>query len=770
MNKKRKAKSRTKKIKRAAWIKWVVVSGLLVCVSILLWIVYLDVQVRERFDGRKWKLPAQVYAQPLEMYEGQLLTLDELKLELVALDYQEVKRVRKPGEVRYFWGGVEIFSRGFSAYGETEKPQNFIVRIQDNKVQELKSASNSGVSLVRLEPALIGGIYPRLQQDRELVQLEGIPKLLGEAIIAVEDRRFVNHFGVSIKDIGRAVIANVKAGRIVQGGSTLTQQLVKNFYLTNRRDLSRKITEAIMAVLLEIHYSKAEILETYINEVYLGQSGPRQIHGFALASQHYFRRPLGELSVAELSLLVGVVKGASYYNPWRHPERALARRNTVIDILLAQELISMAMAQSAKQSGLGIVDMSQRSLRAYPAFIDLVKRQLLKDYSLDSLSSEGLKIFTTLSVSAQYQAEQSLSKTLMDLEARYKQPKNSLQGAVTLVDVGSGEVEAMVGDRNASFAGFNRALDAHRPIGSLIKPVVYLSALDASTGMNLASKISDNTVTVQSSSGTLWQPRNFDRTSHGDVLLVDALAHSYNQATARLGMTVGLDNVARTMQEMGMEVEDYIVPSTLLGAVEMSTLQVADLYHVLANDGVRVPLRSIRAVENADGKVLSRYNLNVKSFFQSDTIGLIQYALQSVVRDGTGRGLYKIINSDLNVAGKTGTSNDQRDSWFAGFSGQHVGVVWVGRDDNAPTPLTGSSGALKVWGELFSVLSSASFDTPHFAGMEYVWIDARSGGLSGENCKNSKLVPFVRGNLPDFQATCEWRQNPIYHWVKKWIY
>ena len=742
---------------------------LVVIICGLTWAVYLDVQVRERFDGRKWKLPAQVYAQPLELYKGQLLSLAELKLELSALEYQLVAKVSRAGDVRYTADGIEVFSRGFIAHGQVEVAQHFNVRLESGRVVALELIDGSSLNLARLEPALIGGIYPRLQQDRELVQLSEVPSLLGEAIIAVEDRRFIDHFGVSLKGIARAFVANIKAGRIVQGGSTLTQQLVKNFYLSNRRDLSRKITEAMMSVLLELHYSKAEILETYINEVYLGQSGPRQIHGFALASQHYFKRPLTQLQTTEIALLVGLVKGASYYNPWRHPERAKSRRATVLDILQDQELISPTVAARAKQAPLGIIDASERSLRAYPAFIDLVKRQLLSDYSLEALSSEGLKIFTTLSIHTQSIAEQSLSKTLKTIEAGYKQPPNTLQGAVAMVAVGSGDVEALVGDRNASFAGFNRALDARRQIGSLVKPVVYLSALSSSSTWNLATLISDEKVTVEGPGGTLWQPQNFGRKSHGSVLLVDALAHSYNQATARLGMTVGMDKVAQTMRDVGMEVGDNVLPSMLLGSAGMSPLQVADVYHVIANDGVRVPLRSIRAVEDAEGNVLSRYNLKLEQLLQTDSINLIQYAMQSVVRDGTGRGVYQTLPSDYNVAGKTGTSNDQRDSWFAGFSGQHVGVVWLGRDDNAPTPLTGSSGALKVWRDVYSHLSSKSFTPANSSDIEYIWIDAKTGGESGENCKNSKLVPFTRDNLPAFKAACDWRQNPISHWMKKWL-
>ncbi len=747
------------------WLRWPLLLSLLIGSG---WVVYLDHEVRSKFDGRKWALPARVYAQPMELYVGRRLLIDDIVHELNALDYQSVTGVSRAGQWRQQGDVIEIYTRQFQRAGVIEPSRHVRVRIQNRVVTGLSIVRGEPTRLLVLEPALIGGIYPRRQEDRDLIQLAQIPPLLGEALIAVEDRNFINHFGVSPKAIARAAWVNLQSGRVVQGGSTLTQQLVKNFFLTDSRKLSRKITEAVMSVLLELHYSKSEILETYMNEVYLGQSGPRQIHGFGLAAKHYFGKPLQALDESQIALLVGVVKGASYYNPWRNPTRALERRNLVLDVLAQQQLLSPEESRRAKKQPLNIVSSKARRLSEFPAFIDLVKRQLREDYSDEELSSEGLNIYTTLSLSVQRKAETALTQRLKRLERQHGLVRESLQGAVMMTSVGSGEVVAVVGDRQAKFAGFNRALDASRPIGSLVKPAVYLAALLSDQPYHLSSSVSDGAVTVAGPDGERWQPRNFDRKSHGDVLLIDALSRSYNQATARLGMTVGLPAVATTLTQLGVDKAIAQVPSLLLGTLELTPAQVSKLYHSLANDGVVTPLRSIRAVETVQGKTLNRYPLTLSEPVQPQAVELIQYALQSVMEEGTGRSAYRRLPRDLALAGKTGTTNDQRDSWFAGFSGQHLGVVWIGRDDNGATPLTGGSGALQVWADIYANLATQGLAILPSAEVEYLWVDRSTGFRSGENCRNARLVPFGR-DRPIQQAPCDWVENPVLHWVKKWF-
>ncbi|GAA6151843.1 penicillin-binding protein 1B [Pseudoteredinibacter isoporae] len=731
------------------------------------YLLYLDHTIRSKFDGRKWALPAKVYARPLELYLGQELKEDDLAFELKQLGYRSVKRLGQAGDMVHWGSDWQIYSRGFVFWDGDEAARKVRLKLQDGRITELQSLNGKPLDLLRLEPLEIAGIYPSHNEDRELLRLIDVPHLLGEALIVVEDRNFAHHFGISLKGIARAALANYKAGSAVQGGSTLTQQLVKNFYLNHERSLQRKAQEALMSVLLELRYSKSEILETYINEVYLGQSGKRGIHGFALASRHYFGQPLKELRLEQLALLVGMVKGASYYNPWRNSKRALERRNLVLTLMLQQQLISDQEFKRASKAGLGVIKAGSRPSQRYPAFLQLVKEQLKRDYQEEDLRSEGLRIFTSLSPSVQRQAERSLNRKSAFLERYYGMKKKSLQGAVVVTAVGSAEVLAFVGGRDSSAGGFNRALNARRPVGSLLKPAIYLTALNKSSEYSLASRISDATVKVKTPENSIWQPRNFDRKSHGDVMLYEALAKSYNQAAARLGMEVGLAEVFNTIHRLGIDRELPPVPSVLLGAVELSPLDVSAFYHSLANEGVHSPIRAIREVTSSGGQPLKRYPLQVEQRFSADSVYLTQFGLQAAMRIGSGRSAYRELPQDLEVAGKTGTTNDQRDSWFAGFSGSHLAVVWLGRDDNGTTPLTGSSGALRVWSDLFSKIPTQSLVAQPPLGVEYHWIDVASGKLSQAECPGAIELPFIAGQQPLEQLYCQPRQPQRRSWWER---
>jgi penicillin-binding protein 1B len=720
-----------------------------------LWVLYLDYVVRDKFDGKKWSLPARVYARPLELYEGMALTPTLLESELKALGYRFTSRVSAPGQVSRRVSGdrvrYEIYSRGFEFWDGRDQARRFAVTLRQGQVARLVSGGDP-LALMRLEPEQIGGIYPTAQEDRLLVQLSDLPPLLGETLLAVEDKNFLDHYGVSPVAIARAAWVNLRSGNVVQGGSTLTQQLVKNFYLTHERSLARKAQEAVMSILLELHYSKSEILETYVNEVYLGQSGARAIHGFALASQYYFRQPVSELDTSKVALLVGMVKGASYYNPWRNPERAKKRRNVVLMVMHREGLIDDAAFKRAKAASLGVVEPGSNAQTTYPAFVELVKRQLARDYQEADLKSEGLRVFTTLSPMVQRQAEKAVAQRLASLEAQHT--IKGLQSGMLVTSVGAAEVLALVGDKNPRYAGFNRALDARRPIGSLMKPLVYLTALEQPAQYNLGTSISDEPVTVTSDDGQLWQPQNASRRSHGEVPLIEALAHSYNQATARLGMQLGLRQVANTLKQAGFSGYIPPVPAMTLGSVEMSPYEVAGVYHTLAAEGSYTPLRAIRDVLTATGEPLKRYPLRIEQRFTPQSAFALQYALQTVLREGTGQSVYNRFSADLPLAGKTGTTNDLRDSWFAGFSGEHLAVVWVGRDDNSPTPLTGSSGALQIWADLMTKLPTRGVNVTPPDGVSFDWLDRDTGALSAEGCENAVWLPLTTEFAPRHAVEC----------------
>lgn len=715
-------------------------------------LVFIDIHIRQQFEGKRWALPAKVYARPLELYAGLPLSLVDLKIELRGLGYRFVSKVTQPGQASFSANKAIIYSRGFEFPDGNEHAQQLILKFSNDQLSDISSYNDKSLALVRLEPILVGGIYPLNNEDRDLIRLIDAPQGLLDALIAIEDRDYYQHIGISLKGISRAMWINLKAGRFVQGGSTLTQQLIKNFYLNSDRSLVRKLMEIPMAMLLELHYSKDDILEAYLNEVYVGQEGARAIHGFGLAAHYYFAQPIQELKLHQVALLAGLVKGPSYYDPRRHPKRAKTRRDLVLKVLYDQNSISDKQYQHALATPLGVVKRAGLLKGAYPAYLDLVKRQLRETYRDEDLNSEGLRVFTSLNPIAQNKAETALIGTITKLEKRYGNQVKKLQGSVVVTEPQTGEVIAIVGGRETRYQGFNRALDALRPIGSLVKPAVYLTAIEQ--GYTLISELDDSPYSLTMKNGQVWSPENFDHQAHGKVPLHQAMANSYNLSTARLGMAVGLDNVIKTLQHLGVNRSLEAYPSLLLGAQSLTPFEVATMYQTMAANGFQMPLRSIRMVADSTGKELSRYPFQLTQTIGSNAIHLLQYILQETARVGTARSIYQHLPANINAAGKTGTSDQQRDSWFAGFTGNRLAVVWLGQDNNASQPFTGSSGALQAWIAYMKTETLESFVAAAPEGIEYLWVDPLSGQLSAEHCTGAQQIPFVHGTGPKLAVDC----------------
>lgn len=763
------SRARRKPAAARPWLGWLLKLGLVGAVLLAGLMVYFDAVVQEKFSGKRWTVPAKVYARPLELFVGLKLDKQDFLTELAALGYRREAVASSPGAVSVAASTIELNTRGFQFYDGAEPAQRVRVRFSGNYVAELSRANGGKLAVARLEPLLMGGLYPAHNEDRVLIQLDQAPPYLLETLVAVEDREFFHHFGVSPKSIARAIWVNATAGQLRQGGSTLTQQLVKNFYLTSERSLTRKATEALMALLLEMHYSKQEILEAYLNEVFLGQDGQRAVHGFGLASQHYFSQPLSELKLHQVALLVGIVKGPSYYNPRRQPERALARRNLVLDLLVEQGVITAAQAALAKQQPLGVTQRGSLANSTYPAFMDLVKRQLRQDYHEEDLTEEGLRIFTTFDPIRQMEAESALSDTLKRLGTR--KGVDEVEAAMVVTNPETGEVQALIGSRQPRFAGFNRAIDAVRPIGSLIKPAVYLTALERPSQYTLTSRLVDEPFSIKGADGQVWRPQNYDRLAHGSIHLYQGLAYSYNLSTAKLGLELGVPKVLNTLGRLGVEQDWPAYPSMLLGAGGLSPMQVATMYQTIANGGFNTPLRGIRSVLTADGQPLKRYPLQIQQRFDPGAIFLLQNAMQRVMREGTGRSVYSQLPAALNLAGKTGTSNDSRDSWFAGFSQDLLAVVWLGRDDNGKTPLTGATGALQVWTSFMRKAEPVSLDMPLPDNVIQAWVDGATGQGSDPSCPNAVQIPYIRGSQPVAGSPCG-LSAPVesaMDWVRGWI-
>lgn len=749
--------------------RWFLKLCLATLMLVIGWTIYLDAQVRFKFEGKRWSLPAQVLARPLELYEGQALNLDNFEQELLLLEYAKDGRLARPGTYLKSSNTMRVFRRAHDTVDGRQNALLLDVRIEGDVVQAIRVDGQVVQGIFTIEPFKIGGIYPRSKEERQLVAYDDVPAGLISALLATEDRHYFEHYGISPTSIARAMLANVKAGKVVQGGSTITQQLVKNFYLTRERSIVRKLNEAAMSLLLEFHYSKEDILETYINDIYLGQSGSTAIHGFAMASRFYFAKDLQDLQLQELSLLVAILKGPSYYDPRRRPARALERRNLVLRLMNEDNWITKTQLDLTKTLSLGVTLKPSFQSNKYPAFIDLVRRQLSRDYKDEDLSSDGLRIYTTLDPQLQRNLEHVVAKEIKRLDRVQQNRAEPLQTGAIVTAVGTGEILAILGDRDPRYQGFNRALDAERAVGSLIKPAIYLTALEQSNRYHLPSAISDAPFVIEFENGERWSPSNFDDDSHGDVALVEALARSHNIAAARLGLELGLENVKDMLRRLGVTQELNPYPSLLLGAQAMTPIEVAKFYQTIASNGFNMPLRAIREVADHSGKLLSRYGFEVKQVISPQASYLLQSAMQETMRNGTGKSAYRVMPKQLVTAGKTGTTNDYRDSWFAGFSGDYLGVFWLGNDNNQPTGLTGGSGALRLWSGFMASVPQYPLAPPRPSGVSVRWFDQSTWKETSENCSNAQPLPIWGDNVVFETQSCSSTSNTIKSWIRSWL-
>ena len=714
---------------------------------------YLDYNVRNQFEGKRWAIPARVYASPVELYAGYALPPEKFEALLKMLHYRQDAELSVEGT--YFKEGsqISVKTRDFAFWDQHQPSMQMSLSFTDMGIESITDITKSEeVAIIRMDPVQIGSFYPTIKEDRVLIKLEEAPDSLIKGLLASEDRDFYQHLGVSLKGIARAMWTNVRAGGMVQGGSTITQQLVKNFYLTNERRLSRKVKEALMALILEYRYSKNEILEAYLNEIYLGQNGSSAVHGFGLASEFYFGSTLKDLPLEQVASLVALVRGPSEYDPRRFPDRALQRRNLVLEQMAAEGYISKEQATQAIAKPLSVIPRMQRSSNRYPGFLDLVKRQLRQDYREEDLTSQGLRIFTTLDTQVQDVLEKTVETKLKQLEKSAH--VNDLETAVVVTRRDSGEVTALTSGRENMAGGFNRALDAVRPIGSLIKPAIYLTALEYPDKYTITKRVSDSTIVVKGQNGTDWIPKNYDHKEHGSVALHTALAKSYNLATVRIGMDVGVARTAKTLKNMGVTRPLDLFPSLLLGAAALTPIEVTQMYQTLAGDGFSTPIKSIRAVVDTDGKQLQSYPFTVRQAVDPAATYIVNTILQEVMHEGTGKAAYSSFPKEYGLVGKTGTTNDAKDSWFAGYTGDYLSVVWVGRDDNKPIGLTGATGALPLWVALMQQISTQAVNLIPPDNIKLVWVEPGSGLLTKKGCGSGKQYPYISGSEPTTYSSC----------------
>jgi penicillin-binding protein 1B len=752
---------------------------MVVFVAFLGYTGYTYVVITKKFESATiWDLPSRVYSDATPIVPGLRLQRAILEPKLNHAGYHEVKkRVENPGEYRYVGDDVEVFLNNFEYPDMEFHAMPVLVETDDGTVRAVKRLTD-GITLrgVRIEPELITSIYDNEMEDRMPVTLDSVPNVVKDAIIATEDRGFYKHEGISIRGIIRALWSDLRTKSLGVGGSTITQQLVKNLYLTHERTFRRKANEVLMALLLEMRYSKDQILEAYMNEIYLGQNGSVQIVGVEQASQVYFGKKVTYLTLGEAATLAGIIRSPNVLSPLKYPERAKPRRDTVLALMRDQGKISEREYQETVSTKLAVSRFPKTS-RSAPFFVDLVLKQLRETYPETQLKTEGLRIFTTLDTVMQRSAENALDGGIAALNKKYKHIRNSqtpLEGVIVTIQPGTGYVKALVGGRNYSKTQFNRAIQARRQPGSLFKPFVYLSAMDPARGreaLTASTVLDDSPIAVQAGAA-VWRPQNYDNRFHGRVTVREALAHSYNIPAVRAAIDAGVPNVIKTANNIGVESRLEPYPSISLGSFEVTPLEIAYAYSVFANLGVKAEPVSILAVVGRDGKLLETRNAKMKRVAPAAVTYVMNDVLKDVFNYGTA-GRARSLGFEHAYAGKTGTTNNYRDAWVIGYSPRILSLVWIGFDDGHSVRLAGGDACVPIWTKHMNTIDGMIVDVDWKRPDDVTEreIDPQSGMLATPYCPNTRTEVYVAGTEPESVCSIHagsgdpspfWMEQPAY--------
>lgn len=725
---------------------------------LVIYSIYLDGKVRNKFEGQRWEVPIQVYGKAEQFKRSQQINLAVLSSSLQFSGYKRVSTVSEAGQYAMSTSRIVIYRRAFSFDNEMLSANKLQIDVKNDRVSKI-FIDNNPSTIVQLEPILMARLLPKSKEDRVLTPIGNVPELLLDTLLLVEDRNFYFHKGVSPLGILRALYSNILAGRTVQGGSTLTQQLVKNMFLTRDKTITRKVNEAIMSLILEYRYSKDQLLEAYINEVYLGQNYANAIHGFGLASEFYFGQRIEQLNVEQTAMLVGIVKGPSYYDAWRKPKNTQSRRDLILKLMFEKELISKPEFVQAIESPLSVRKVRRFSKEKFPSYIQLVKQELTELMSEYDQKS-GISVFTGFSHYSQQLLEQTINDRLPKIDA-----SGELEAAMVVSDIATGEIKAIVGGKKSGYAGFNRAINANRPVGSLVKPAIYLAALERYEQYTLASVLEDKAITLTSDDGTDWSPKNYDDKFRGQVNLIDALVESLNVPTVNLGMAIGLTNIADTFHVLGFDKDIIVRPSILLGSINMSPIEVNQFYLPLASKGYSKQGHTITRIISAKDETLWKFDMINQQLFSTHASYLLDFALSKVTKQGTAKSLtWRLKNKE--VLGKTGTTNDQRDSWFVGYDNNHLVISWVGRDDNKPTKLTGSSGALVLFADYMNKQGVVDRKLRRPESVGFVSFEIETGNAVLDDCAETRSLPAITTYLQKLE-TCSKKLPKKRSWLDK---
>jgi penicillin-binding protein 1B len=711
---------------------------------------HLYSEVKNRFSSRRWSVPARVFSSTVPLYRGQALFPGQLRHILEERRYKEaLKDPVLAGEFKWSGNTLVVHLRDFQFPGIFLPSQVVEFSFQQNKITGMRGPKEE-IDFLELEPVEIARLYGPDRESRMLINIRQVPQHLIDAIVTIEDHRFYEHSGIDFLGVLRAISADFRAGRVVQGGSTITQQLVKNYFLESERSWRRKFFELSMALILEALYQKDDILEMYLNEIYMGRRGNVAIHGIGEASAYYFGRNVEDLTLAEAATLAGIIRAPNTYSPLVNHQVALDRRNLVLKRMLALRKISPAEYYAARLEVIQAASAPGATGMA-PYFLDYVRKQAQDLYAPEALTSEGLNIYTTLQPEMASAAETAVREGLAEIEkesgadgvSNEPGPAQRLQAALIALQPKTGEIYALVGGRDYGESSSNRVLSSHREPGSAIQPFVYLAALDR---FKLCDRLSDLPVTYEFD-GVSLTPRNIDGRYRGRVFFREAIEQSLNAATVNLAVETGLNEVLGTLKNFGLESLPGPVASLAMGSFGVTPIELARAYAVFANDGQMPFLLSLKEIVAEDGDIRERRTIDLFSVTSPAKAFLVTSLLEGVVERGTGRVL-KRLGIDFKCAGKTGTTIDFRDSWFIGYTSDLLTLVWVGYDDNSPTGLIGAQGAASIWARFMNLarpwIRPEEFDVPPGVVQEMICQD--SGQLATARCKDQELEYFLTEN------------------------
>jgi penicillin-binding protein 1B len=749
-------KSRPRKSRKL--LKFAIFSTIILGIVTFFAYVYIDKQVLTALSTRTSSPLSAVYAAPTRITHFDHLPKKTLLHFLTQRNYRETIVMPKlPGEYYLSENNIIIYTRSFS-WSNQRKADGGIIKVSfdGDNLSEITDNSNQE-KILNLEPAILASLSDSEYRASNYKKLSEIPAQVKNAVMAVEDERFYKHFGVDPEALLRAVFANLRSLEFAQGGSTLTQQLAKNILFSPEKTFGRKFMEILAAFSLEKRLTKDQILEMYLNEIYLGQEGSFAIHGVAEACQAFLGKRIEEISVAEAALLAGIIRAPSSYSPRKHLDRALRRKDLALDKMRELNFITESEMNAAKAQKIQIVQQMLNK-RSAPFFITALEKDLSEHFNIEAASQSGINIYTGINDQMQNCAETLLTSGIEAIEKKYpriKRKDSPLEGALVAIEPQSGLIKAWAGGRDYTENQFNHVNQAIRQIGSTIKPFLYLTALDSTLNTyktaTTTSVLSDEPVQIDQVNQKTWEPENYDRTFRGDVTLRYALENSLNLPAVYVAQRVGIDNFAATVKKFRLTDQLLAVPALALGAADTTLLRLTGAYSALANGGIYVSPRLFINTEARDGTVLAKSAIEEEVVAQEDAVFILTDILKGVVLRGTAA-VVRSMGFTAPAAGKTGTSNDTRDGWFVGFTPNLAVGVWVGFDDNKKIGLTGGVLAAPIWTKFMQCIQDYNPPIDFIPTKNVITVDIDSTSLerAGPGCPPAAVVKeiYIRGTEP----------------------